>query len=60
MWQFDGNEGAFRPWREAADVWADFLLWWERRWPGRPLPQLHNLPALTGLSERDLKRLLAN
>jgi hypothetical protein len=49
----------FTPFRCPDQVWAEFLSWWRLRWPSRPAPRhLHNLRALTGLSDEFLKRRL--
>lgn len=52
----------FEPVGTATEIWTDFLVWWRVRWPDRGLPcthGLHNLRGLTGLSAKQLDKLLA-
>lgn len=51
----------FEPVGTAAETWTDFLIWWQVRWPDRPIPcthGLHNLCDLTNLSAGQLTQLL--
>jgi hypothetical protein len=40
--------------RSSEETWREFLAWWSEKHPGKPLPQRHNLRALTGLSDEFL------
>lgn len=56
---YGGPSWAFTPYRKPEVVWAQFLAWWAAKWPGRPIPVLHNLRALTGLSDERIREYLA-
>lgn len=47
----------FCRYRPARVVWEEFVGWWHRNHFGEPLPSIHNLSALTGLSRQQLYRL---
>lgn len=56
-------EAAARPfcrYRRPRQVWQEFQEWWGQEHPGKPLPGLHNLPELTGISLPTLYRLNAH